>query len=93
MIVHFDVSDDENKAIKAIADRGVVMAIEERIDYGRIEIAMDVTAVHANGCPLRLLALLRATDFDFAHDIFGIRRHLNRTTGQLEDGFTPRLAR
>lgn len=91
-MVSFDVSDSDGKAIKAIADRAAAMAIEEQIEYGRIEIQMDVTATHANGCRLRLLELLKADDFNFAHDVFGIRRHLNRTTGELGDHFTPRYA-
>jgi hypothetical protein len=53
---------------------------------------MDIIAVHANGCPLRLQELLRASRFEFSHDVFGIRRHLNRETGQLGDYFLPRFA-
>ena len=52
---------------------------------------MDFTAVHANGNPLRLADLLAADDFNFAHDAFGIARHLNRTNGQLENCFLPRF--
>ena len=51
---------------------------------------MDFTAVHVNGCPLRLDALLEADDFNFMHDAFGICRHLNRETGVLENHFSPR---
>lgn len=91
-MVSFDVSDSDSKTIKAIADRAAAMAIEEQIDYDRIQIQMDVTATHANGCRLRLLELLKAADFDFAHDVFGIRRHLNRATGDLGDHFVPRYA-
>lgn len=53
---------------------------------------MDITAVHANGNQLDLTALLAADDSNFAHDVFGIRRHLNRDTGELEDFFTPRFS-
>lgn len=91
-MISFDVSEHDRKAIQAIADRAVSIAIEENIDYGRIEVAMDVTAAHANGCRLRLLELLKADDFNFTHDIFGIRRHLNRVTGELENCFVPRYA-
>lgn len=54
---------------------------------------MDITACHANGCPLKLRELLAAEDFNFAHDVFGIRRHLNRETAQLGDYFMLRFAR
>lgn len=53
---------------------------------------MDITACHLNGCPLDLGKLMNARDGDFGHDVFGIRRHINRTTGQLEEGFAPRCA-
>jgi hypothetical protein len=56
-------------------------------------VQMDLAACHCNGCPLQLTELLDADDFNFSHDIFGIRRHLNRTTGKLDDRFLPRFAR
>lgn len=55
-------------------------------------VLMDIIAVHKNSCPLRLQELLQADRFNFAHDVFGIRRHLNRETGQLEDCFLPRFS-
>lgn len=53
---------------------------------------MDITATHANGCPLKLAELLAADDFNFSHDVAGIYRHLDRTTGKLLDCFLPRFA-
>ncbi len=53
---------------------------------------MDITAAHRNGCPLKLDELLKAEDFDFAHDVFGIRRYINRKTGKLENCFLPRFS-
>lgn len=58
-----------------------------------IQIDMDVTACHANGCPLDLEKLLNFPNFDFMHDIVGIRDHLNRQTGKLERCFLPRSSR
>ena len=42
---------------------------------------------------LDLQKLLDAPDGDFGHDVFGIRRHINRQTGELENCFLPRCAR
>lgn len=42
--------------------------------------------------PLRLDALLSAPDFDFAHDVFGILRHIDRATGELGNCFVPRAS-
>ena len=54
---------------------------------------MNITACHANGNPLRLEALLEADDFNFAHDVFGIDRHIDRDTGHMMNFFRPRYSR
>ena len=93
MSVSFDVSPTEVVLIMKIADRAGVMAANAQTDIGGpIDVEMDIAATHANGCALRLSDLLAASDFDFAHDIFGIVRHLNRATGQLGGCFVPRYA-
>ena len=51
--------------------------------YCRRDAMMDVTAVHANTMKLQLAQLLAADDGDFAHDVFGIRRFINRDNGEL----------
>lgn len=61
-------------------------------DVDALELNMDITAVHANGCPLKLRKLAGAPKFDFAHDVCGIQRHINRSTAQLENCFLPRYA-
>jgi hypothetical protein len=53
---------------------------------------MDITATHLNGCPLKLKELLASDDYNFGHDIVGISNHLNRETGEIEDCFLPRCA-
>uniref|UniRef100_A0A6M3JLK6 DUF6874 domain-containing protein n=1 Tax=viral metagenome TaxID=1070528 RepID=A0A6M3JLK6_9ZZZZ len=58
----------------------------------QMDIAMDLTACHLNGCPLDLQRLLAAEDFDFSHDVVGIRNHIDRRTGTLRDCFVPRMA-
>lgn len=57
-----------------------------------MDVHMDLSATHSNGCPLDLGRLLAAEDDDFAHDVGGIRRHLDRETGELMDCFVPRVA-
>lgn len=92
-LVSFEVSRDESKIITAIAQRAVAMAAAHGIDYRFMDAEMDITATHANGCKLRLQDLASADGLNFAHDIFGIRRHLDRETGKLTDCFLPRFAR
>ena len=83
---------DEARTIGIIAARAVQMAQQNGVDYLFMDADMDITACHVNGMPLKLNALLGADDANFAHDVFGIRRHLNRETGKLEDCFVPRYA-
>lgn len=83
---------EEARTIAAIARRAVSMANEVGFKYDWMDADMDITACHLNGTPLKLNALLAADSANFAHDVFGIRRHLNRETGKLEDCFCPRYA-
>lgn len=87
--VSFNVTREEAEIIKRIAKRAKSRC---RMLDSLLTIEMDVTATHANGCPLKLTELEAAPDFDFAHDLCGIRHHLNRETGELMDYFLPRYA-
>lgn len=59
-----------------------------------LSIRMDITA--ANGVngnpPLDLGRLMGFDDFNFAHDMAGIERHINRETGKIEGWFLPRCS-
>lgn len=94
MTVSFDTTPKDARLITKIAERAMIIAEATGDLWVKGQTAtdfrMDLTAVHANGCPLRLDGLLAAPEYDFVHDISGIRRHLNRDTGQLEDCFLPR---
>ena len=83
---------EEARTIAAIARRAVAMAEKVGFRYEFMDADMDITACHMNGNPLRLIQLLAADDMNFSHDVFGIRRHLNRETGKLEDCFSPRYS-
>jgi hypothetical protein len=56
-----------------------------------LELNMDLTACHANGCPMDWAMLLAADDFTFVHDIVGIQGHIDRATGRISR-FFPRCA-
>lgn len=86
--ISFETTAEESEIIARIAVRA-----GGHIPRPVIEINMDVTATHCNGCPLRLQQLLDADDFNFLHDIVGIQIHLNRVTGKLENCFLPRFAK
>jgi hypothetical protein len=90
--VSFAVKKDEARIIAKIAARAISLAASASIAYEFIDADMDITATHVNGCPLRLDDLLAADEFNFAHDVFGIRRNINRETGTLENCFSPRYS-
>lgn len=91
-MISWNVTHDEAELIGKIAKRAFPMAREAGIEYDYPDIVMDLTACHANGNPLDLKALLDAPDADFGHDVFGVRRFINRSTGKLGGCFSPRLS-
>ncbi len=92
MSAAFTASGAELRIITAIAVRAVRLRASRGVDCDFLSTSMDIEAVHCNGCPLDLNALLVADDFNFAHDVFGIERHIDRNNGRLRDFFLPRFA-
>jgi len=85
------MTKDECVVISQIAARAVPLFHKLGDAREHIDCVMDIEAVH-DSLGLRLMPLLEAPDFDFAHDILGIARYLNRDTGELNGGFLPRYA-
>ncbi len=88
--ISFKVSKTEMDLINQIVNRVMTMGIK---GYTRMDCVMDITACHANGSPLDLVRLLAADEFNFAHDVLGIRNHIDRQTGELKNCFVPRFSR
>ena len=74
-----------------IADRAIGLAMSCNVKIEKIDMMLDLEFAD-KCCPLKLAELASAPVADFSHDVFGIRRHLNRQTKQLEDCFLPRFA-
>lgn len=89
----FNATRKEFKAIGAIGQRAHDLAKSLHFSYPVMDAEMDVTTTNASGCPLDLERLLSFDDENFGHDVFGIRRHIDRNTGALGDFFLPRCAR
>lgn len=84
-------TDHDRDMIFQIVDRAVAMSRKfSRRPIRRVDVLLSIRAAHAD-CPMRLRDLLDANDANFAHDIFGILRHINPATGKLTDGFVPRF--
>ncbi len=90
--VSFRASEVDRGLIGSIVRRAVKVAKKHGSKVDPEDLEMDLRATHANGCPLDLPKLLAADDFNFTHDVFGIRRHIDRSTGELTDHFLPRCA-
>jgi hypothetical protein len=96
--IRFDAGPRDLVTVRQIVRRALepgtplAAALEQMGTLSPIELEMDLVAVHMNVCALRLDELLLADEFNFSHDILGIRRHLNRQTGELGNCFMPRFA-
>ncbi|MHB1099501.1 MAG: DUF6874 family protein [Burkholderiales bacterium] len=92
MIDWSKVSKYEFEIIHKIVLRGEELATRLNVPApDRSTVTMDLAAAHI-ACSLQLSELLIAPDADFAHDFFGIRKHIDRRTGALTDCFLPRFA-
>ncbi|OBW62030.1 hypothetical protein [Dehalococcoides mccartyi] len=85
--IQFVTNKKDLLLIEAIADRAV-----KELQLDKVNTGMDLSACHANGNPLRLKELLETDSYNFAHDIFGIYKFINRDTGKLENCFRPRYS-
>lgn len=94
--VSFSVTPEERAVIGEIVKRAQAEGLCRGKQapnhwYEPLSMEMDLCACHANGTRLDFDRLLGANGFNFTHDIAGIARHMNRTTGQLDDHFSPRF--
>lgn len=93
MVLNWNTTKAEALAIRRIVLRYAKAVKEYRgIDIDCMKMDMDLTACHANGCPLDLHKLEHAPEGDFLHDANGIACHIDRETGQLLHCFLPRCA-
>jgi hypothetical protein len=92
-MVKFNATKKDTKLIMQITKRAVELfkANKRQVDF--IDLNMDITACHLNGRPLKLQAMLIADEFNFMHDILGIRNNINRETGKIENCFLPRFSK
>lgn len=95
MTINWHVERSEMLKIVELARKAVSMADTLGVQYSQRDAVMDLTACHANGCPLLLDDMLadNADQSSVYHDLFGIRKHIDRETGKLGDCFVPRYAR
>lgn len=90
MAIKWKVTKRDDVVIRKIVERGWQLDWLRESYASKVDMHMDIVACHANGSPLLLEKLLGFDDFNFAHDMSGICRHLNRDTGKLGGCFVPR---
>lgn len=86
------ISKNDLEIIRILAVRAQRMFFNAGVERDLIDCQMDLEAAHMD-TPLDLQRLASADDSNFAHDVGGIARHMNRETGKLEGCFLPRFAR
>lgn len=93
-MISFKVTLEEAELIDKIAARAQTELFGPKgIKQTQMDTAMDLAATIAQGVPLFLQELLDADNFDFSHDIAGIRHHIDRSTGKIGGFFVPRFAK
>lgn len=85
--IQWTASEAESDIIERISKRA-----GRDLKQAPVNVFMDIEAVHCNGCPLDLEKLALFPALDFAHDVLGIARNINQTTGKLKNHFLPRSA-
>jgi hypothetical protein len=90
--VSFEISAADSLLVGKIARRVRARSAGFGFKLDVIEVRMDLTAVHANGCPMDFAKLLAASPDTLAQDVFGICRNIDRKTGRLTGQFLPRCA-
>lgn len=79
----------EYDLINQIANRAM---FECGIVSSKLTLLMDIECAHIQ-FGLRLAELLKANQFEFAHDVYGIVNNINRKTKQVENCFIPRFSK
>jgi hypothetical protein len=95
-MVEFSMGREELELVKQIAERVEELTAAMQIEgmqYDRHELVMDLDAAYTSAGPVNLTRLLESPDADFLHDIYGIRRHIDRASGELTGCFMPRCGR
>lgn len=89
--VSFKASRRDTQLVMQIVTR----AFADGLPLGgdKMDLEMDLLAIHANGCPLDFAKLLAFDAFNFAHDVMGIRGNIDRETGELRRFFLPRCSK
>ena len=76
-------------------DRAIILKIAKKAknnnkELSVLDVMMDLSACHLNGCKLDLERLHNADSLNLMHDVYGINQNIDRNTGRLQNCFVPR---
>lgn len=83
------MTKDEKLTIMKIAERAEEKGL---LLFDRLSLIMDIEVAHSE-FNLRLVDLLEADDYNFAHDIVGIQNNIDRENKKIINFFVPRFAK
>lgn len=87
------LNDTDLNRIDQVVERATTLFAKMDPPLDRLCLTMDLMVVHAVISPLDLEGMVTGNETNFAHDIDGISRHLDRTNGRFMDCFAPRFTR
>lgn len=90
MMIKFDGTQKQQKFAADILRKKNLNEIKSKNDIQ--EHVMDLIATHNHCQKLDFKKLLESSEFDFLHDIFGIRKNLDRIEIVLKNNFLPRCS-
>lgn len=92
-MINWTATAEDSALIDKIVEKAAKLGKELGVAVDKRKLMMDITACHLNGTPLRLKELLECEDGSFGHDVFGIRRFIDRSNGKMPHHlFNPRFA-
>jgi len=87
MTVRFEATEVEAVIINKIVDRNCREYVSS---ISKLGLMMAIEACHCNGSKLDLEGLLNSDSKTFRSDILGIHENIDKTTGKLKNGYTPK---
>lgn len=88
-----NTSKKDMVVISKIAVRAVELARGMGVNsLEALDLSMDLIVANRSN-PMNLHRLFEADAPNFVHDVFGIRNHLDRNSGDLLDCFSPRFSK
>lgn len=88
----YSATEEEKDIMSQIVDRVLPIAEQLGAVYYKELLIADMDLCHTNAYRIDLDRMLQGNIGDVGHDVFGINKYLDRSTGELTHCFVPRFA-